>query len=132
MLDCPCSVLLVDDSEVQRYAIARRLHELGYSVLEAADGETAIERARQLPQVILLDVNLPDISGFEVCRRLKLDASTRDIPIVFISATCEPVEGHGIGADVGGASFLVQPVETQQLQAVLAGVLAKRGASPVA
>jgi CheY-like chemotaxis protein len=119
------TVLLVDDSEPQRYAIRRELAAAGHTVLEAGTGNDALLVARELPQVILLDVNLPDIDGFEVCRRLKQDPHTASIPVIFISAISEPWEAHGPALAAGGSGFLIQPVDITQLLTVIAGAVEK-------
>jgi CheY-like chemotaxis protein len=122
---CPVKILLVDDNEPHRYALDRELVAAGHSVLQAADGNQALELARQLPDVVLLDINLPDINGFEVCRRLKQDPQTAAIPVIFLSASCPPWRGHEGAAAVGGSTFLIHPVEPEQLLAVIAGTVRK-------
>src|SRR5690348_14293043 len=81
-------ILNVDDDEGGRYAVSRDLSRGGYEVVEARTGHEAIEvTAQRRPDLVLLDVNLPDIDGFEVCRRLKADPDTASIPILHISAS---------------------------------------------
>ena len=81
------TILTVDDNEALRYSLARSLREAGYKVTEAANGEDAIALASKNPDLITLDINLPDMSGFDVCRRLKTDTRTSHIPILHISST---------------------------------------------
>lgn len=79
-------VLLVDDSRLVRRENQRALERVGYEVICAADGETALQLAReQKVEIILLDLMLPKMSGTEVLRRLKADAGTADIPVVILS-----------------------------------------------
>ena len=79
-------VLNVDDYEAGRYATSRVLRQAGFDVLEAASGEEALSETRDHhPDLVLLDVNLPDVDGFEVCRRLKEAASTSGIPVLYLS-----------------------------------------------
>jgi CheY-like chemotaxis protein len=123
------TVLLVDDNESHRYATSRELAAAGHTVMEAATGSEALQLARQLPQVILLDVNLPDFDGFEVCRRLKADPQTAFIPVIFLSATCPVWEGHADAAAVGGITFLTHPIAPDQLLSVIAGTMQKAKAA---
>jgi putative two-component system response regulator len=111
------TVLVVDDEEPARMFLARLLRAAGYTVEFAVDGPSALAAvAKHGPDVVLLDVNIPGLNGFEVCRRLKGDAVTRLTPIVFITALNAPeqrVEGIAAGAD----DFLSKPVNTSELLA---------------
>src|SRR5215475_13121485 len=84
--DAPPTILTVDDNDAIRYAFGRYLRNGGYNVMEARNGTEALALAVQNPALITLDVHLPDIDGFEVCRRLKADPETREIPVLHISA----------------------------------------------
>jgi PAS domain S-box-containing protein len=113
----PVRILVVDDTEETRYSLARLLKRSGFEVIEAATGREALELARACPDLVVLDVHLPDLSGIEVSRRLKQDALTRDIPILQISATftltTHKIEGLDAGADV----YLATPVDPDELLA---------------
>ncbi len=79
MIDLPeASILLVDDDEAKRYSIGKILRRAGYSVHEAGTGSEALRLAATQPDLVVLDVRLPDMDGFEVCRRIKSDPATRD------------------------------------------------------
>jgi two-component system, cell cycle response regulator len=108
-------VLLVDDIEANRKVLASKLAAEYYQVIEAANGEQALARAvADSPDIILLDVMMPGMDGYEVCRRLKDDPDTAHIPIVFVSALDERIDrlkGLSLGAD----DFLTKPVDTAQL-----------------
>ena len=84
----PQTILAVDDNDAFRYSVVRRLRDAGFYVTEAATGAEALRLAREEPVLITLDINLPDIDGFEVCRRLKSDPVTREIPVLHLSASC--------------------------------------------
>ena len=84
----PQTVLAVDDNDAIRYSVVRRLRDAGFHVIEASTGAEALRLAKQEPVLITLDINLPDIDGFEVCRRLKSDPATREIPVLHLSASC--------------------------------------------
>jgi CheY-like chemotaxis protein len=88
MSDATANLILnVDDNDGARYAKSRILSRAGFVVIEAANGTEALERARDsLPDLILLDVKLPDINGFEVCRQIKATPETAGIPVLQTSA----------------------------------------------
>lgn len=79
-------ILVVDDNDAGLYVSSRILKKAGYNVLEASTGLEALEMAQQQPDLIILDLNLPDIDGFEVCKRIKEDANTSSIPILHLTA----------------------------------------------
>jgi CheY-like chemotaxis protein len=82
------NVLVIDDTDANRYAVARHLRASGYVVSEAATGGDGLARAtHELPDLIILDIRLPDINGFEVARRLRAEPRTTDIPILHLSAS---------------------------------------------
>src|SRR4051812_7565528 len=100
MSSTPLTVLCVDDTDSQRYAISRMLSSSGYTVLEGATGTEGIALANErLPDLIVLDVKLPDIDGFEVCRRLKASTQTSDIPILQVSASFTSPEHKATALD---------------------------------
>ena len=81
------NILLIEDNELNRDMLSRRLRKRGYEVLTAEDGETGIATAKaQAPALILMDVSLPGIDGWEATRRLRAAPETRDIPIVALTA----------------------------------------------
>jgi putative two-component system response regulator len=111
------TVLVVDDDQAVRSFFARLLSADGYIVDFAGDGPTALSQATSTaPDVVLLDLNLPELDGFEVCRRLKRDAATRLTPVIIVTglnAREERVKGLDAGAD----DFLTKPVDTAELLA---------------
>ena len=105
-------ILIVDDYPGARYLRSRILSEGGYEVLEAGTGAEALAVARSLkPSLILLDVNLPDISGFEVCEQLKHDPTTAAIPIIQITGAWLTEEDRRRGLGSGADAYLVEPVD---------------------
>ena len=122
-------VLTVDDNEAGRYAVTRILKKAGFDVIEAANGTDALTLAvDQHPDLVLLDVNLPDISGFEVCRRLKQDTKTASIPVVHLSATFVHTRERVHGLEGGADGYLVHPIEPEELVAVIRSFLRIRNA----
>jgi CheY-like chemotaxis protein len=105
-------VLIVDDYPGARYLRSRILSEAGYEVLEASNGTEALAIASSVvPSLILLDVNLPDISGFEVCERLKQDPKTASIPIIQITGAWLTEDARREGMASGANVFLVEPID---------------------
>jgi DNA-binding response OmpR family regulator len=105
------TILNVDDNEVGRYAVNRILQKEGFRVREASTGEEALRRAAEMPDLIILDVHLPDMSGLDVCRKIKENPATSHIPILHLSATYTDAESKAEGLESGADSYLVQPVE---------------------
>ncbi|MBS0232019.1 MAG: response regulator [Proteobacteria bacterium] len=120
-------ILNVDDNEVGRYTKSRILRHAGFEVIEAETGQRAIDLTRKLqPELVLLDVKLPDINGFEVCRHLK--AEFPDIFVLQISAS-RVTEGDRVRGLEGGAdAYLTQPVSSGELIASINALLRIRKA----
>ena len=113
----PATILLVDDTPGSIGVALTALEEAGYRVAIATSGEKALQRAvLVMPDLILLDVIMPGLDGYEVCRRLKAQEGTRDIPVIFLSAqteTFDKVKGFGLGA----VDYLIKPVASEELLA---------------
>ncbi len=115
-----CRILVVDDDETARFGILQVLRKAGYQTLAAASGQQAWELVRAArPDLILLDVDLPDADGRELCYRIKMDADLGNVFVVMFSAnrtaTEDQVDGLGKGAD----GYITQPVTNQELLARL-------------
>lgn len=118
-------VLVVDDEPYIRKILVFKLRTAGLLPREAADGEAALCAARaEAPDAILLDVSLsPELSGFDVLRRLKEDLRTASIPVVLLTGCSRPDE-RATGLRLGAARFLTKPFSTKTLLTELEGVLA--------
>ncbi|HEY7641051.1 MAG TPA: histidine kinase dimerization/phosphoacceptor domain -containing protein [Steroidobacteraceae bacterium] len=124
MTQTPETILNVNDNEAARYATTRILHRAGFKVLEAGTGGEALQIAREdLPPLVIVDINLPDISGVEVCRRIKTDPSTASTMVLQMSATNIAVTDRVNSLAAGADSFLVEPVEPEELEAVSRALL---------
>ena len=119
----PPRILIVDDNETNRDILATRLAAHGYQLTQAADGEEALMAAReQLPDLILLDVMMPKLDGFEVCRRLKADASLPFTPIILVTAKADSKD-IVMGLEAGADEYLTKPIDQLALVARVKSVL---------
>src|SRR5262245_36048247 len=113
------SVLVVDDSNLLRGILREELEAEGFEVHLAEDGPQALEMAHVLrPDVVLLDIGLPGMDGYEVCRRIKADAATNEIPVLMITALNE-LKDKLAGFDAGADDYLTKPFFTKELLARL-------------
>jgi len=113
----PEKILVVDDNVVNRRLLFNILKKEGYELLEASDGEEAIEVAVQgQPDLILLDIMMPKKDGYEVCRELKKDERFAAVPIIFLSAKAE-TEDKIKGLDLGGADYVTKPFDRGEVVA---------------
>lgn len=126
------SVLLVDDRPANRYAIAHALKRAGYVVIEAETGTEALDLAKQIPSAIILSVKLPDIIGYEVCRRLKANPRTGHIPVLQLSAAFVDNESRVYALESGADAYLTQPVEPNVLIATVKSLVKLHEAESIA
>jgi two-component system, sensor histidine kinase and response regulator len=111
------SILLVDDNTNNLGVLYRYLDDEGFTVLVSQDGERAIRLARdQKPDLILLDVMLPGMTGFEACEVIKADPATADIPVIFISALAD-VQDKVRGFQAGGVDYVTKPFQQEEVLA---------------
>ena len=122
MTDAPATLLLVDDNEAKRYVFATWLRRAGHTVIEAETGQEALAKAASA-ELVLLDVNLPDIHGVEVCRHIKADPHTAAIPVIQISATAVAVTDRAYGLTQGADAYLTDPSQPEELLATVAAAL---------
>jgi phosphoserine phosphatase RsbU/P len=113
----PASILVVDDTPANLQVLAGMLKDRGYKVRPAPSGKLALQAARRdPPDLILLDINMPEMSGYEVCEHLKADEKLKGIPIIFISALTEPLDKVKAFA-IGGVDYLTKPFQMEELHA---------------
>jgi two-component system cell cycle response regulator DivK len=116
-------ILLVEDNEMNRDMLSRRLQRKGYSVVTAEDGEKGLLLARsETPDLILMDINLPVMSGWEVTRLLKADGSTRHIPIIALTAHAW-VTDREKALEAGCDDYDTKPVEFARLSEKIENLL---------
>jgi CheY-like chemotaxis protein len=119
------TILSVDDNEAHSYFVRRTLEHAGYRVTSVRDGKSAIEQAKDMPNLVLLDVHLPDMDGFEICRRLKADATTNRIPVIMYSGISQNGAAVNDARQLGASAFLFFPMAPDQLLMVVEGALKK-------
>jgi len=116
------TILAVDDNDAIRYSLSRALQGGGYRVIEARNGTETLRLADDSPDLITLDVHLPDMDGFEVCRRLKANPRTAHIPVLHISATVTDTENRVRGLEAADG-YLAEPVSREELLATVGSLL---------
>lgn len=120
------SVLVVDDEEDVVEVVSHFLEQEGYNVEKAYDGEEALAKASPETDIIVLDIMLPGVDGYEVCERLRSRVETETIPIIFLSAKTEE-EDQVKGLMMGGDDYLTKPVSPQVIVAHVKAVLRRSG-----
>jgi CheY-like chemotaxis protein len=119
-------ILAVDDNDAHRYALRKILEQAGHEVLDACNGAETIDTAvREIPQVILLDINLPDMNGYDVCDQIKKDARTGKCAVIFHSATDATAMARARAETVGASAFLTYPINREHLLSVVEGAAAR-------
>ncbi len=125
MTDSPIHILVVDDNRMNRLKLARALKQQGHAVSEAEDGREALEMLRSHPfDLVLLDILMPEVDGFQVLREMKDDTDLRDIPVIVISGL-EDMESVSKCLEMGADDFLNKPVEPAVLKDCVQKILEK-------
>jgi two-component system sensor histidine kinase/response regulator len=115
ILPSPANILVVDDNPVNLVLLSKVLANAGYKVRSAPDAHLALMSVQaKLPDLILLDIMMTDMDGYEVCQTLKSNENTRDIPVIFISALDEPLDKVK-AFTVGGADYIPKPFQAQEV-----------------
>ncbi len=124
-------ILIAEDERDIRELVNFSLQFGGFTVVQAANGAEAVEQAqKELPDLILMDVRMPKMTGYEACRQMKTMPALRDIPVVFLSAKGQETEIQ-TGLEAGAEEYILKPFApdelVKQVQAVLDRVAARRG-----
>ncbi|MEV6602210.1 SpoIIE family protein phosphatase [Actinoplanes sp. NPDC051346] len=120
----PATVLVVDDSATKRYLLVSWLTRAGFTVVEAETGESALSLLSEAEvDLVVLDVKLPDLSGFDVCERIKTDPGYGVLPVIHVSAHAVDVVDRTQGLNRGADAYLVEPIEPDELIATAQAVL---------
>ena len=120
-------ILIAEDEPDIRELVAFMLRFAGYEVLAAANGEEAVQTAsRELPDLVLMDVRMPRMTGYDACRLMKADPDLRDVPVVFLSAKGQESEIQS-GLDAGAEEYLLKPFSPDELTNRVRAILSKFG-----
>lgn len=126
------TIAIIDDTEGTRYALRRMLENAGFAVLEGKNGADALRLAAQHPELMILDVHLPDLLGPEVVRQMKRDPALRTVPVLHLSASATTELDRAAGLNSGADAYLTEPVEPDLLLATIHALLRSRAAERVA
>ena len=126
------TILIVDDTEASRSAVGQVLQQAQFTVREAGTGTEALRLAAERPDLIILNVNLPDMSGFEVCRRIKANPTTASTPVLHLSANFVRCEDRAVELESGADGYLTYPLEPRELVATVQALLRVREAERAA
>ena len=119
-------ILVVDDTPANLQLLSGMLKERGYKVRPVPNGKLALQAAKSAPpDLILLDINMPEVDGYEVCTQLKRDERTRDVPVLFISALNETID-KVLAFGVGGVDYITKPFQFEEVDARVAAHLKLR------
>ena len=120
-------ILIAEDEPDIRDLITFTLGFAGYEVVAASNGEEAVKLAREaIPDLILMDVRMPRLTGYEACAQIKEDPKTRHIPVIFLSAKGQDSEIQ-TGLQAGAAEYLLKPFAPDQLTSRIQSILSKQG-----
>lgn len=112
-------ILIVEDSNVEMEAVATALEPLGYELFKAADGESGLDQARKVnPDLIVLDIILPKMNGFQVCRQLRSDPATEGFKIVMLTSKDQDSDKFW-GLRQGADEYLTKPFDPEELRQVV-------------
>ncbi|MBI5951546.1 MAG: response regulator [Chloroflexi bacterium] len=120
-------ILIAEDEPDIRELVAFTLRFAGHEVTATSNGEEALQQASQIvPDIIIMDVRMPKMTGYDACRAMKADAKLKDIPVVFLSAKGQDAEIQ-TGLDAGAEEYLLKPFAPNQLSERVKTILAKFG-----
>ncbi|TVS13198.1 MAG: response regulator [Wenzhouxiangella sp.] len=112
-------ILLVDDSDTQLYSLRKVLEDAGHDVVTAADGQEGVEKAgSETPDLILMDVVMPGLNGFQATRKIRRNPATKDIPVIFVTTKDQETDRIW-GMRQGAAAYITKPVDKQALLAAI-------------
>lgn len=124
----PPTVLVVDDTAGNRYVVSRLLRSAGMGVIETDNGNEALRLIEQQPDLVVLDINLPDMTGYDVCREIKTRPDTAAIPVMHVSASYTANADRAYGLEAGADAYLTHPVDPDLFLATARALLRARRA----
>lgn len=124
-------MLVVEDHEDTQTCVAEQLADYGFEVLTASDGESALDLIRERrPAVVYLDMNLPNVSGYDVCEQIRADPSLQDIPVVMTSAQTS-VSVRAACIEAGADAFVPKPFHLDAFAEMLGRIVSRVGDEPI-
>jgi two-component system alkaline phosphatase synthesis response regulator PhoP len=123
------TILVADDEKDIVDLVAYNLQKEGYDVITAENGAKAIEQLPRRPDLVILDVMMPGVNGWEVAKKIKNDRATRHIPVIFLTAKSSEVD-EVVGLELGADDYIVKPISVPKLLARIRTVLRKHTAAP--
>ena len=132
MNDSRTIILIIDDNEENRYTFGRYLRQEDFEIWTAKTGEEGLALAQKNPSLIMLDIQLPDTTGYELCKILKSDPTTSSIPVLHTSATFTESSDRAFGLEGGADGYLTQPIDAHELTATVRALLRVRSAEVAA
>ena len=125
----PKKILLADDEADIVALVSARLKAGGYEVIPATDGETALKLAKeQGPDMVILDVMMPKLDGYKVCRLLKFDSRYKGIPVMMLTARTQP-EDIQLATECGADAYMTKPIDSKEFLAKIAQLLQAKGSA---
>ena len=121
--DSASAILVVDDTVGNRYVVTRLLRGAGMRVVEAETGKQALDLMEPAPDLVVLDINLPDMTGYDVCRAIKQDPMTASIPVMHLSASYTANSDRAFGLEAGADAYLTHPVDPALFLATVRALL---------
>jgi DNA-binding response OmpR family regulator len=116
MTETACIIVADDDDDIRAH-VAYRLQAAGYEVVQAMDGQEAVDLAfEHVPELVILDVMMPKLDGYEVARRLRADVRTQSVPVIFLTSRGQERD-IAIGFDAGANDYMTKPFSPAELQA---------------
>ncbi|MBM4160990.1 MAG: response regulator [Ignavibacteria bacterium] len=120
------TILIIDDSSVERETVQRALQKAGYTALVAADGASGIDMAKEhSPDLIICDIDMPGLSGFDTLKKLKEDPQTQNIRFVFLTGSAEAMAGK-LGRKLGAEEYIEKPFSFSKLLAAVGTTLGQK------
>ena len=120
-------LLIIDDEKDFVDTLTERLEAKGYEIIKAFDGIDGLNKAHAArPDLILLDIMMPEMSGFDVCEKLKVDEQYKNIPIIMLTAKFQPSDIE-FGKEMGAEAYLTKPIELDELSSKISELLKEKG-----
>jgi len=115
-------ILIIDDDPNGREMLRFRLQKAGYEVVEAADGDDGLLKALRRPDLVLMDVRMPKLDGWQLCKSLKTEPRTKHIPIIMLTGCSQPIQ-EVYGRECGADGYLTKPWDSAQLMQMIRSFL---------